>query len=92
MVERWALSEGELANPHDLRSDDELVAEANGVGVLVYRNGEVSNRFDDGTAGVPEDIKEAAGEVETLLHPNGEPTSKWVDVLTNDGAFAGFAS
>jgi hypothetical protein len=88
--ERWAFSESELADPGKCSSTDEIVAtlpyefcEENGIeeGVIVYRNGEVSNRFSDGTAGISAEIAELAGECESLYHPDAdEETAAWRDV------------
>lgn len=100
MKERWAFSESELANPAKCKSNDELVAYVDldddweGVerhGVVVYRNGEVSNRFDDGTAGLPKGLAELAGDVESLLHPDGEETAEWKNIeVDNEGNFVKF--
>lgn len=100
MKERWAFSESELANPAKCKSDDELVAYVDldddwggveGQGVVVYRNGKVSDRFDDGTVGLPKGLAELAGDVESLLHPDGEETAAWKNVETNDqGDFVRF--
>jgi hypothetical protein len=98
--ERWAFSESELANPGECKSDDELVAYIDldddwegveGHGVVVYRNGKVSNRFADGTAGLPEGLAELANNIESLLHPDGEDTAAWKNVEVGDqGNFARF--
>lgn len=100
VYERWAFSESELAAPAECKGHDELVAYVDldddwegveGQGVVVYRNGEVSNRFDDGTAGVPKELAELANEVESLVHPDGEETAAWRDVETDkDGNFVQF--
>jgi hypothetical protein len=101
-TERWAFSESELANPAACKADDELVgevpyeyAEENGIecGIIIYRNGEVSNRWEDGTAGVPAEARELADECETLFHPQrNETTDVWADVFVDhDGAWLGWA-
>jgi hypothetical protein len=100
-TERWAFSESELVNPKSCRADDELVAAlpefadalGNALGIIVYRNGQVSNRFEDGTIGVPDALKTLANEVETLAHNvdgEVEPTWCWADVETEDGRFVRF--
>jgi hypothetical protein len=99
--ERWAFSQSELAQPVKCNGYDELVAyvhvdddwdSVESFGIIVYRNGEVSNRFDDGTAGVPKELVELADCEESLLHPDGEETAKWRDVMADgDGNFLDFA-
>ena len=84
--ERWAFSEGEIALPFNCNGFDVLVAyppECE-LGVIVYRNGTVSNFWADGTCGIPIAVGELAGECESLYHPDsGEETSVWRDVLTD---------
>ena len=57
-----------------IRADDEFVAVVVGqerdFGVIVQRNGTPTNRFSDGTKGVPLDIQQAASEEETLFRLN----------------------
>ena len=97
-TERWAFSESELTDPAKCKAQDELIgempyeiAEEKGIeqGIIVYRNGEVSNRWEDGTAGVPADVAELANECETLYHPaTNETTDVWANVLVDgDGAW-----
>lgn len=94
--ERWAFSAGELDTPQGLMSTDELVATLpspyHEVAVLVQRNGEVTNRYEDGTAGLSDEIRELAGECESLYHPNDdEVTAEWRQVyVTDEGVFIGF--
>jgi len=100
MKERWAFSQAELEAPAKCRGDDELLAyvdyddgygRTEGVDIVVYRNGEVSNRFGDGTAGVMKELAELAGCQETLLHSDGDYTEGWKDVETDaDGNFVRF--
>jgi len=100
VYERWAFSESELADPTKCKSDDELVAYVDfddgyggtdGQQVIVFRNGRASNRYADGTAGVPLAIALRAEEEETLLHTHGDDTAAWRDVETNkDGIFVRF--
>lgn len=100
MKERWAFSESELADPTKCKSDDELVAYVDfddgyggtdGQQVIVYRNGQASNHYADGTAGVPLALALLAEQEESLLHTNGEDTNVWRDVKTNKaGAFVRF--
>jgi hypothetical protein len=101
-TERWAFCESELAHPAECKTHDELVGEVpyeygeeNRIecGIIVYRNGHVSNRFEDGTVGVSAEARELAGECETLYHPDSnETTDVWADVFVDhDGAWLGWA-
>lgn len=100
MKERWAFSQSELADPAECKGYDELVAYidvdddgdgAESIGIVVCRDGTVSNRFDDGTAGVPKEFAELANECESLLHPDGEDTAAWKDVEADaEGNFVRF--
>jgi len=101
-TERWAFSESELAAPAKCNAHDELIgevpyeyAEENGIeeGIIIYRKGEVSNRWEDGTVGVPAETAELADECETLYHPDSnETTAVWADVFVDDnGAWLGWA-
>ena len=96
--ERWVLTAEQAERGlAALRSDDELIAtvtyEENGEqlesSVIVYRNGEVSNRFDDGTRGVPGWLIQMADEEETLYDPSvHEFTDLWRDVVVDsEGKF-----
>jgi len=91
--QRWAFSETELKNARACRADDELIAavpEAS-LGVIVYRNGVVTNRWEDGTAGVPDVVKDWVQSEEELYHPEvRESTSVWRGVVVRDGAFLQF--
>ena len=100
-TERWAFTQSELEHPCELTSLDELVAsvkfhcEETGNtldAVIVYRNGTVSNRWADGTAGIPELIAELAGEDESPYNPDtDEPADTWRDVEVDDeGRFVRF--
>ena len=101
MKERWAFSALELADPTKCTSYDELVAivdtdsewdDVDSYGIVVYRNGKISNRFDDGTYGVPVWLTKLADDVESLLHPDGEETAVWKDVeVDDDGKFTQFS-
>jgi hypothetical protein len=99
--ERWAFSQSEIVDPVKCNGHDELVAYVDidddwggieGYGIIVYRNGKVSNRFDDGTTGVPKILVELADSEENLLHSDGEETSEWKNVMADDkGNFLCFA-
>jgi hypothetical protein len=97
-TERWAFCESELANPAKCKSHDELLASVttgpdSSEGIIVYRNGKASNRFADGTAGVPADLADEAEADEELYHPDlDETTNVWADVFVDhDGAWLGWA-
>lgn len=106
MIERWAFSDAELKNPQACNGFDELVADEiigynkqenrliyGEIGVLVQRNGTVTNRYADGTIGVANDVAELAGEDESPCHTDGTPCDNWRDVETNDkGEFIRFAN
>lgn len=82
--QRWVFTQAELArNGKGCEAHDEFIAtlpSETELGVIVYRNGKVSNRWADGTAGVPRGIAELANEVETLGTPDGELADEWHDV------------
>lgn len=99
--ERWAFSRGELADPAACTAYDDLIALVDVYDdydciidtheIIVSRNGEVSNRWGDGTVGVPPEIAELAAEVETLLHPDGDVADVWRDCEADaDGKFIRF--
>lgn len=98
--ERWAFSQSELNSPAACKGDNELVAYVDldddwdgveGYSIIVYRNGKVSNRFSDGTVGMPRELANLANDVESLLHPDGEETAEWRDVTVDkDGNFLRF--
>jgi hypothetical protein len=97
-TERWAFAESELADPAACKAHDELLASAttgpdSSEGIIVYRNGKASNRFADGTAGVPADLAELAEADEELYHPDlDEIADVWADVWVDDsGTWAGWA-
>jgi len=103
--ERWVFCESELTHPETCKSYDELTTtvldpdsdpdnpEHLEQGVIVYRNGEVSNRWNDGTAGIPADVAELANCEETYYHPErDEYADIWADVFVdNNGAWLGWA-
>jgi len=93
--ERWAFSESELADPAACNAYDELIAIVPDceLGIIVCRNGEVSNRWEDGAVGVPADVAEAANADESLYHPDLDTYADvWADVFVDaDGAWLGWA-
>ena len=92
-IERWVFTDEEWRSAHECNSFDELVAEVDAeIGVTVYRNGEVANRWEDGTVGVPENIRAEADAREELYSPDVHDWADiWRDVYTNeDGQFLGW--
>jgi hypothetical protein len=111
--ERWCFSSADLQQPENCHSYDELVANViTGEGgasrsvefdneeqtdVIVYRNGIVTNKFDDGTIGVPKEIQKLADDVEELVNPRGNTDETafcnvWRNVWTDEtGVFLGWA-
>jgi hypothetical protein len=62
--------------------------------ILVKRNGAVTNRFADGTAGVPDELKELADDCETLSYigRGHGPADIWLEVICDEhGNFIRFA-
>ena len=101
-IERWAFTQSELKRPRNTMAHDELVAsvkfhcEETGNtldAVIVYRNWEVSNRWADGTAGIPALIAELAAEDESPYNPDThEAADTWRDVVVDEeGGFVRFA-
>jgi hypothetical protein len=89
-IERWAFLPCELDNLQACRAEDEFIAvlplEEVELGVIVYRNGEVSLRWQDGTVGIPPEIRELADDEETVLSLKGEVIIGWRDVeVSEDG-------
>jgi hypothetical protein len=92
--ERWAFTQAELAAPAECNGYDEFNASVpNEDPVIVYRDGTVSNRWYDGTAGVPTETAALAGEDESPYNPDtGELADTWRDVEVDDaGNFLAFA-
>ena len=83
---RWFFLNSELKSPKGCAANDEFVAYPMGseLGVIVYRNGEVSNRWEDGTAGVPEDIRELADDENSLHKPCINEDGSWREVIVDD--------
>lgn len=93
-TERWIFCESELANPAACTGYDEFVTTVsdpdNGLetlelGVIVYRNGTISSRWEDGTVGLPPEVVELAEAEEEYYSPDlDEPADVWADVLVGD--------
>lgn len=84
-IRRWAFLPNELADLQACRADDEFVAYPPDVplGVIVYRDGTVSNRWGDGTAGIPPHVEAAAGSEDTLYRDTTE-IDGWRNVEVDD--------
>lgn len=92
--ERWCFTQAELANPVACKATDELVAfRFDRGGIIVTRDGQVSNRWDDGTKGVSETDRAWADDQETLYNEEGDALDEWRDVMVSDeGEFIRFAT
>ena len=97
-TERWIFCESELADPANCKADDEMLCSVttgpdSSEGVIAYRNGEISNRFADGTAGLPADLVELAEAEEEYYNPErDEIADVWANVFVDgDGAWLGWA-
>ena len=102
--ERWCFTYHELKNPGSCKRDDEFVAvlPISEVGVVVLRDGTVTDRWEDGTVGVPRLAKQHANAAEVLWKPvysgnnlaqndQDEETHAWRDVLADqNGRFVRF--
>lgn len=89
-IERWAFLASELDNLQACKAEDEFVAypalEQTELGVIVGRNGQVSNRWEDGTVGIPPEVREVADETDSLHSLSGEEIIGWRDVeVSEDG-------
>ena len=112
--ERWCFTAHEIRHPEDCFSNDPFVAhisedefrqldpwETLFRGVIVQRNGVVTDIWEDGDTGVPESAQQAANWAEELSKPvyygdnhavntNDEVTLAWRDVLCDGGRFVRF--
>lgn len=97
--ERWCFTDYELEHPEGCRSDDEFLAdlgEEAELAVVVLRNGQVTDRWEDGTGGVPPFLQDLADCQDTLYKP--APRNRqdflaetWRGVSVKKHAFAGWA-
>lgn len=92
--ERWAFTDWDLKHPEDLRSDDELVAGGAMFihSAIIYRNGHVSNRREDGVVGLSEEEKMLAESDESPFDTKQQAyADNWRDVIvSDDGLFVRF--
>ena len=89
--ERWVFTDAELADPKKCKRDDEFVTLCDygepleRQGVIVYRDGRITNRWADGTAGVPDDIYQAAADCEAYYDPRTRDMAEiWRNVYTDE--------
>lgn len=91
---RWIFTDDELKNPSQCRQSDEFIALPLGHedGVVVYRNGEPTTRWADGSEPIPDDVQELVRDVESFMTLDAEDIAdQWRDVLVNeDGSFNSF--
>lgn len=96
MRSRWIFTEQELLNPKQCRQSDLfLVTDSNlpEVGVFVFRDGKVTNKYGDGTRGVTKDHADIADSQETYhTIDRKDIADNWRDVRTTaNGRFLKFA-
>lgn len=102
--DRWVFTDKELEHPEGCNREDEfdtgpVICGPHGedgecprteIGVIAQRNGVVTNRWSDGTAGVPDDVRDQADCVENyavmpnLGHDDDEDyANNWRTVVCN---------
>lgn len=88
MIKRCVFTDAELQHLPDCHITDEFVAHAPGLpdlGVIVYRDGTVGDRWGDGTVGLDDDVRALAGEVETLnCTASDDCADNWIDVVVDE--------
>jgi hypothetical protein len=104
--ERWCFTTQELKHPEACKSYDEFVANLGSdehghpiteLGVVVERNGDVTNRWADGTRGVRDEYRQLADESDTLIKPDSENEADyfadyWKNVIVDkEGNFVAWA-
>ena len=84
--ECWVFTQEDLVNPYACDRDDIFIANGPGLpeeGVFVQRNGEVTNLYGNGTAGVTDGHRELADGIgEYVL--DGKLADTWRRVMVND--------
>ncbi len=69
-IERWCFTDMELKTPGECAGTDEFLADGDTeMAVIVQRDGTVTNRWEDGTVGVPDDVKQRADFDESPIKP-----------------------
>jgi len=67
---RWCFTYYELEHPENCRASDLFAAPVGEIGVLVRRDGTVTNQWADGTSGVPAHLRDDA-DFEDVLYKLG---------------------
>jgi len=89
-AERWCRTESEVLEKCNSQDEFYVFPVINVDGVIVKRNGTVTNRWADGTRGVPEGIaKLAANEESPYSCETDEEAVEWLNVYADHktGAF-----
>lgn len=101
-VQRWVFTDHELKRyPQVARASDEFYVGVEGceLEVIVRRDGTVTNRWGDGTYGVPEHIRKLADQEDVIWKPrrarqndtDDYHAANWLDVYVDrNGNFMGF--
>jgi hypothetical protein len=87
MKSRWVFTQPELERPGTCKAQDCFVAiiEDQPLGVLVCRNGQVTNMWEDGTIGIPPSVSELANDIESLFNPYTNIVAEdWRNVEVDD--------
>lgn len=90
---RWCFTASELEHPEKCLGTDEFIAGVGEeLGVIVQRDGTVTNRWEDGSFGVTPEAWLDADSADTLFSPNHwEHTDCWRNVMTDaEGVFIRF--
>lgn len=79
----------ERQNPEHARGDDEFLAFPSNedgpteLGIIVHRDGRVTNRWGDGSVGVNQEWYTLAADEEALVNFGGDADGGWYDVLVD---------
>ena len=88
MIKRCVFTDAELQRLPDCHTKDEFIAHAPGLlglGVIVFRDGMVGDRWGDGTVGLDDEVRGLAGEVETLnCVDSNDCADNWIDVVVDE--------
>lgn len=100
-IERWCFTDFEMKKPTMCNSTDEFLADGDAeLAVVVLRNGTVTDRWEDGTTGVPPHCAQMADLDESPINPGNRRqmfneedhyADNWRDVYVDkNGKFLGF--